>query len=366
MNYDKLFKGLATLVVVVVVVAVLGYLWQVLLYVLASAVFGIMGRPIVQRLIAVKLFGRNMSRTLAASLSLLIMWVVAGGLAALFMPLVFGKVHELATLDWDHVVSAIEVAMADLRSGVESIFSVDITDMGTSFKEFVLESIDVNFMSTFSSVTSFIVGAAIAAFSITFITFYFLKEDGLFYRLVALFFPDSYRANIYRALDSVTLLLTRYIRGLLLESGMLMVVISVVLMLLGMCVSDALIIGLIIGVMNVVPYAGPFIGSFVAICIGVITPIDGNIIHTVAVIASTIVCVKLIDDFIIQPTLYSERVMAHPLEIFLVILVAGRIGGIWGILLAIPLYTIMRVFAREFFSEYSLVRKLTSQMNSKL
>ena len=72
--------------------------------------------------------------------------------------------------------------------------------------------------------------------------------------------------------------------------------------------------------------------------------------------------VKLIDDFIIQPTLYSARVQAHPLEVFLVILIAGYIGGIWGMLLAIPLYTVVRVFARAFFSEYSLVRKLTSQM----
>jgi predicted PurR-regulated permease PerM len=48
--------------------------------------------------------------------------------------------------------------------------------------------------------------------------------------------------------------------------------------------------------------------------------------------------------------------------VFLVILIAGYIGGVWGMLLAIPLYTILRVFAREFLSEYSIVRKLTNQM----
>jgi predicted PurR-regulated permease PerM len=88
----------------------------------------------------------------------------------------------------------------------------------------------------------------------------------------------------------------------------------------------------------------------------------GDVVYTAAVLVSTVVIVKLIDDFIIQPTLYSKRVQAHPLEVFLVILIAGSIGGVLGMLLAIPLYTVGRVFAREFFSEYGLVRKLTSQM----
>jgi predicted PurR-regulated permease PerM len=146
------------------------------------------------------------------------------------------------------------------------------------------------------------------------------------------------------------------------ESLILTTVISVVLALFGMDLSDALVIGLIMGVMNVVPYAGPFIGGLISVAMSTLTPIDGAILYTMTVVFSTIVVVKVIDDFIIQPTLYSERIQAHPLEVFLVILIAGYIGGVWGMLLAIPLYTILRVFAREFLSEYSIVRKLTDQM----
>ena len=68
------------------------------------------------------------------------------------------------------------------------------------------------------------------------------------------------------------------------------------------------------------------------------------------------------DDFILQPTLYSERVKAHPLEIFLVILVAGSLAGILGMLLAIPSYTVLRVFAKEFLSQFTLVRRLTEKI----
>ena len=64
----------------------------------------------------------------------------------------------------------------------------------------------------------------------------------------------------------------------------------------------------------------------------------------------------------LQPTLYSERVKAHPLEIFLVILIAGSLAGIVGMLLAIPSYTVLRVFAKEFFSQYRLVRQLPEKI----
>jgi predicted PurR-regulated permease PerM len=179
---------------------------------------------------------------------------------------------------------------------------------------------------------------------------------------VALFFPERFRSNVYNALDSITALLSRYFGGLMVESIVLMVIISVVMTLFGMHGSDALVIGLIIGVLNVIPYAGPVIGTLLSLCIALLSPIGGDVLHTAIVLCSTVAVVKVVDDFIIQPTIYSDRVQAHPLEVFLCILIAGYIGGIWGMLFAIPLYTVIRVFAREFFSEYSLVQKLTHQM----
>jgi predicted PurR-regulated permease PerM len=249
--------------------------------------------------------------------------------------------------------------LIDVEVLIEKSLPIDVPSLELMLKDRVWSLFTPEMLE---GVAGYVLSAAIAFFSISFITFFFLKEDGLFYKGVALFFPDKYHENVYRALDSITKLLSRYFAGLLVESLMLMTVISVVMMLFGMEVSDALIIGLIMGVMNVVPYAGPVIGASISSLLSIVAPIDGNILFTILVLLSTIVVVKLIDDFIIQPTLYSERVQAHPLEVFLVILVAGYIGGVWGMLLAIPLYTILRVFAREFFSEYSIVQKLTNQM----
>ena len=169
--------------------------------------------------------------------------------------------------------------------------------------------------------------------------------------------------NIERAMSSVSALLKRYFTGILAESCIVMIVVSLTMMLFGMKTQDAFFIGLIMGVMNVVPYAGPLIGGVMSVFMGVINPIEGMTIgHTVFIIAGSLLIIKGFDDFVLQPTLYSERVKAHPLEIFLVILIAGSLAGIVGMLLAIPSYTVLRVFAKEFFSQFRLVQKLTEKI----
>jgi predicted PurR-regulated permease PerM len=362
MTGEKILKGLVTMAIIAVVMLSIWYLSNIVLYILASVVLSLIGRPLVVRLVRVKIAGRGISLTIASALTLMLMWVVFGGLLALFIPLLYGKVNTLAEMDWEGVTSVIESSLVSVQQYFERTFSVKLSGVGAEFKEFMLGLVNVDYMKTFSSIVAVIKNFGIAFFSISFITFYFMKDDGLFYRLVTLFFPDRYRKSVTNALDSITTLLSRYFGGLLVEGLVLMIIISLVLLLFGMHSSDALIIGLIIGIFNVIPYAGPVIGSFLSLCIAIISPIDGDMLHTALVLCSTIATVKIIDDFIIQPTIYSDRVQAHPLEVFLCILIAGSVAGVWGMLLAIPLYTVLRVFAREFFSEYSLVRKLTSQM----
>ena len=71
---------------------------------------------------------------------------------------------------------------------------------------------------------------------------------------------------------------------------------------------------------------------------------------------------QLIDNIVLQPLIYGNSVHAHPLEIFLVILLAGSMAGIPGMILAIPGYTVLRVILREFFNKYKLVETLTKNL----
>lgn len=365
MELSKILRGIVTMLVAAAVLWLMWYLRSVVLYILISAVLAIVGRPLVDRLGKLKFGSWQLPRTVAASITLMLMWVVIGGLGILFIPLVVSKVNELLTLDWNSLGETLQTPLAAIEESINRHFTTPVIDVVKILEDIFSKLFAGDLVSTFTNVASSVAATGIAAFSITFITFFFLRDDGLFYKIVALFFPERFQRNIYHALDSITSLLTRYFGGLMVESSILMVVISVAMLLFGMKPSNALITGLIMGIMNLVPYAGPVIGCLISIVIGVITPIDGDMGYTAIVIASTIMVVKIIDDFIIQPTLYSERVNAHPLEIFLVILISGHVGGVVGMLLAIPLYTVIRVIAREFFSEYGVVRRLTGKMDEK-
>jgi len=363
MDISKIVKGVITLIAAVLCLLLLWYLRSVVVYILLSAVLAIVGRPLVKQLTSIKLFGHNTSRSVAASITLAIMWFVIGGLGILFTPPIVGKVNELLTIDWNALAQSLREPMSEVENYINSFFSTPVIDIVKVIENTLSKIINVDFLQAFSNVASSLVSVAIGLFSVTFITFFFLRDDGLFYKIVALFFPERFQANIYHALDSITTLLSRYFRGLLLESSILMLVISMAMLLFGMNIGNALITGLIMGIMNLVPYAGPVIGCCISMAMGIISPIDNNITYTLIVIGSTIAFVKIIDDFIIQPSLYSRRVNAHPLEVFIVILISGHIGGVVGMLLAIPMYTVLRVIASEFFSEYGVVRRLTGKIN---
>jgi predicted PurR-regulated permease PerM len=71
----------------------------------------------------------------------------------------------------------------------------------------------------------------------------------------------------------------------------------------------------------------------------------------------------LIDNIVFQPVIFSNSVKAHPLEIFVVVLASGFAAGIPGMIFGIPAYTVMRVFAREFFNNFKAIQKLTSSLS---
>lgn len=363
---QNIAKWAAGAVAVVLVGALLWYFSSTVVYILISAVLAIIGRPLVRVISNIKIGKWGVPRWLSALVTLVVMWVALVGFCLLVVPLVVGKVSSLATLDLRAVLSNIQQPLEAVQQYLSSLAimpeqSVSVSEIIVGWLRKVLDYQTIN--TAFSSIVDITLSFVVAFFSVSFITFFFLKEDGLFYKMVSALFPSRYTENVTRALDKITVLLSRYFTGLLFESVILMTVISVVLMIFGVAVEDACFIGVIMGVMNVIPYAGPVMGGIASLFVGIVAPIEGCTIgYTLAVIVGTLLTVKGIDDFVIQPTLYSERVNAHPLEVFIVILLAGSVGGIVGMLVAIPSYTVLRVFAKEFFSQYTLVKNLTKDI----
>ena len=362
----KLSKYIIGIAATAVILFLVWYFSNIVAYILVSAVLAIIGKPLVTLLSRLKIRRRHMPKWLAALLTLAFIWAVMVTFFTLFIPLVFDKLNEFSSLEIHQLIDSFREPLASLQELIVGLFgeqaqNFSLTD---SLTRQIAPYFNINVINDIlASIVSIIGNTVVALFSISFITFFFLKEDHLFFDMVVAVFPKKYEENISRALNSITVLLIRYFTGIVSESIIMMLAISIVLILFGLPAGTAFFIGLIMGILNVIPYIGPLIGGGLSLLIGLISPVAG-ISHTgmLFIIGGTILVCKGFDDFVLQPTLYSNRVKAHPLEIFLVILIAGSVAGVLGMLLAIPAYNVIRVFAKEFFNNFRLVQKLTAKI----
>ena len=197
--------------------------------------------------------------------------------------------------------------------------------------------------------------------SVLFISFFFLREQGLFYKMVQSLVPNEYEAKTAHAIDQTSKLLIRYFTGILIQMSIVTMLVSIPLRILG--IDNALLIAFFAAILNVIPYIGPIIGALFGVVItlssGTAAPFYEETMPQIIKVLSVFVGMQLIDNFILQPTIFSKSVKAHPLEIFLVVLIGAKLGGILGMVLAIPVYTAFRVIGKVFLSEFKVVQNLT-------
>ena len=217
-----------------------------------------------------------------------------------------------------------------------------------------------------------VTSAFVAIFAIVFISFFFLKEEGLFGRIICAFVPDKHELTLNKTMSEIKQLLSRYFVGLVIEMfGVALADFLGLWLIARLDFSYAIGIGFIAGLLNVIPYVGPLIADVIGIVFGIILKLgtgaglDVNIWIFALIILIIMLAAQLIDNFIYQPLIYSTSIKAHPLEIFIVLLMAGHIGGTVGMLVAIPAYTVVRVVAIRFFYRYKIIQRLVPDLSEE-
>jgi predicted PurR-regulated permease PerM len=340
---------------------------NIVVYILVSGVFSIMGRPLVDLFCKIRIRRWKFPRSLSALLTLMTIWGVIIMFFVIFVPLVTRQINYFSTIDSEKIVQIVAGPINKVENLVRSInkdIPKDITIQDFIVKK-VSDILNINLIQNFiGSLIGILGNVIIAIFSITFITFFFLKDQRLFYESILMWVPDKYVENVTRALNSIKNLLTRYFIGIVIQSTCIMILVTIGMTIAGIDFQQALVMGLIIGILNVIPYAGPWIGLAIAITMGVASHISQDITTVVIPLVTYMIIVEaithLIDNIVFQPVIFSNSVRAHPLEVFIVVLAAGFAAGIPGMILGIPAYTVMRVFAREFFYNFKAVQRITS------
>lgn len=339
---------------------------SILLYLVVSAVLSLIGRPIVNFLGKVHIKRYYLPDAVKALIALLLMLGILTLLIRVSVPSVLGQAEKLEELD----VAAIQEGLQEPISWAENIMQTyDLVDGEMSLEAYLREKVlSVVNTTRLSNIGNAIVGFTgdffIALFAILFITFFFLKERTLLYRMILTPIPKPYLEKTRNVLQDVKELLTRYFIGVLGEVLLVGLLISLGLTLIGL--EDAFVIGIFAGLFNIIPYLGPIIGIVFGLSLTVLGNLDLEFYTMLLPLSLKVLVVftvvQLIDNLVFQPLIYSSSVKAHPLEIFLVILMAGNIAGVGGMILAIPAYTILRVIAKEFFDKFQVIQSLTSRM----
>jgi len=237
----------------------------------------------------------------------------------------------------------------------------------------------------FGSVFGFMSSIFITLLSVYFIAFFFLKEQGLFESMLRSIVSTKYEDQAIRALNESSVLLIRYFVGVALQITIITIFVATCLSLFG--IKNALLIGFFAALINVIPYLGPIIGAVFGVIITISSNLDQNsgLSETISATSEAVITttsgsfyavtlpqifiviavfgvMQLLDNFLIQPNIFSKSVKAHPLEIFVVVLAGAQIGGITGMVLAIPAYTVLRVLASIFLSEFKIVQRITKNL----
>jgi len=362
MNSKIIANGILRAIAIVVGISlILFFLYKiesVIIYITIAAVISLIGRPIV-RFLREKL---KFNATLAAISTMLIFIGLITGLVGLFIPLLAEQGHNLALLDIDLLQHNIQ----DLYHQIMMYFDIETIDIENSLKESdVLNKIDYSLIPNFlNQLVSGLGSFSIGLFSVLFISFFFLKDSKLFQNGLMVFIPEGKESRWITSSAQIKDLLSRYFVGLIFQILILFIIYTIGLLIIG--VENAVVIAFLCALLNLIPYVGPVIGAVLMLILTMTSSLGESFSNVILPktlwVALVFLIGQLVDNFGSQPIIFSKSVKSHPLEIFLIIIIAGILFGIIGLIIAVPAYTVIKVILKAFLSENKLVKKLTKNL----
>lgn len=352
---------------------ILGLCWffrDIIAYILAAVVVSLIAKPLVNVLKKISIKGKHAPDWLLAALALILVLACFLTFAYIVVPIAGSIIKNISLGNIETSVKSIAGPLADLNTFLTQTFP----RLGEDFRIEVAVVQEMQhmfnlsqFSSLIGSAASFFTSLAIGLFSVVFISFFFIKDDGLFTEIVCALVPDKHEETTEKALSDIGHLLSRYFIGVLLEViGVALINFLGLSLIARLGVNAALGIAVITGILNVIPYVGPLIGVVTGTILGLIIKysslvplgLDVGFLAFTAILIAILFFTQLVDNFVYQPLIYSTSIKAKPLEIFIVLLMVGYIGGPLAMIIAIPSYTVVRVIAFRFFGHIKAIKRL--------
>jgi predicted PurR-regulated permease PerM len=354
------------IVPIISLLAVVAFIWiftKVVIYLLISAVLALLCRPIVKALSKLRIGKYDLPDAVVSFVSIVSVIGFFTLIFSLFLPVLIKEIKFLSTLNFTDVFTDIisqfpRIKELLLNFGTERELTSAITMQVNDSLNFRNIS---SLLNGIVSTTGSMLGGSLA---VLFITFFLLKDNKMLFKSILLVTPTSFEQEMKDILRNTQSLLSKYFIGLSIDVLIVSLVVTGCMWMLG--IKNAVLIGVFTGLMNIIPYMGPLISMVFAMLLGVTGCIEYGHLREISDVITKIffvlLGVNLVDGILIQPYIFSNSVKAHPLEIFLVILMASSVAGIWGMVIAIPTYTLIRIVAKEFLVNFKFFKKITENI----
>ncbi|MCI6766680.1 AI-2E family transporter [Porcincola intestinalis] len=276
--------------------------------------------------------------------------IVAAALALGLTFLISAFTHELTVVSFDSITNFIngisksfnevyiQLKKWSEQMNISSDALATVTDTITSWAGNLASQAGRAVSDALSHLTGYL---ANGAFAVIFAVYFSLDADGLkrywkrFFRSV---FPEKATNVMRTAVRDADRVFSGYIRGQLLDALFMMVVVSIALLLLN--VKFAVIIGVLTGIGNLVPYVGPFVAYGCTGFVGIMSQDWKKLIVSIIVVF----IIQTIDGNIVNPKLLSHAVKVHPMLVIIALLLGSKIGGLGGMILAVPVAALLKVW----------------------
>ncbi len=193
-----------------------------------------------------------------------------------------------------------------------------------------------------ASTVGFVANILMILVLIPFVLFFILKDGRQAPTFLLKILPKKHQNEGINILKDMDEALSAYIQGQLIVSFCVGLTAYIGYLIIGL--DYALVLGFVAMITNVIPFIGPWIGTFPAVIVGLLdSPFRALLVVIVVVI------VQQIDSNITSPLVMGKKLNIHPLTIIFVLLVAGKFGGLLGLIFAVPVYALLKVIVTHLY-----------------
>lgn len=329
---ERVVKSVLGLTGIVVIGLLLYHFGTLVGYALIAMILSYILDPLVNRMQAA-----GINRTWAITLTLSALILILVWISTNIIPIIANQMVELAgQLNIQNIQSITKRIEARITQNFTFLPDGFLTENLTTILQ---ELFDIGELPTaLSNIIGIFTNIFSAFLVIPFATFFFLKDGSKIRRDLLRIVPNKYFETTLSLIDKIETRLGIYFRSVLLQSIIVAATSWIGLSIVGL--NNALSVGIAVGLANTIPYFGPIIGYILSIIVSIIEVGDFTLVLPCII---AILFVQILDNVVLQPLIFSRSADIHPVAILFIILIGAETAGILGMLIAIPIATIIKI-----------------------